>query len=47
MATDAAAVRAGLYSAVAAPRRRIARLLPRSLVIRPGSTFAEETPVRR
>lgn len=47
MATDAAAIRAGLYSAVAAPRRRIARLLPRSLVIRPGSTFAEETPVRR
>lgn len=47
LTTDAAAVRAGLYSAVAPSRRRIARLLPRSLVIRPGSTFAEDTATRR
>lgn len=47
LATDAAAIRAGLFSAVAASRRRVARLLPRSLVIRPGSTFAEATPLRR
>lgn len=47
LTTDAAAVRSGLFASVSASRRLVGRLLPRSLVIRPGSTFAEATPLGR
>ncbi|MFJ6678733.1 transglutaminaseTgpA domain-containing protein [Microbacterium sp. NPDC091382] len=47
LTTDAAAVRTGLFAGVSAPRRLVSRLLPRSLVIRPGSTFAEAFPLGR
>lgn len=46
LADDAAAVRAGLLAAVSPRDRLMARLFPRSLVVRPGSTFAELRPVR-
>lgn len=47
LTADAAAIRAGLFAAVSAPRRLTGRLIPRSLVIRPGSTFAEAMPLGR
>lgn len=47
LTTDAAAVRSGLFASASASRRLVGRLLPRSLVIRPGSTFAEATPLGR
>ncbi|WP_065571327.1 DUF3488 and DUF4129 domain-containing transglutaminase family protein [Microbacterium oleivorans] len=47
LTSDAAAVRAGLFAAVSTPRRLVGRLLPRSLAIRPGSTFAEAMPLGR
>ena len=47
LVTDAAAIRAGLFAAVSVPRRLAARLLPRSLVVHPGSTFAEAMPLQR
>lgn len=47
LTTDAAAVRSGLFASVSASRRLVGRLLPRSLVIRPGSTFAEATSLGR
>ncbi|WP_349310249.1 DUF3488 and transglutaminase-like domain-containing protein [Microbacterium sp. MM2322] len=47
LAADAAAIRAALFAAASAPRRLVGRLIPRSLIIRPGSTFAEAMPLSR
>lgn len=45
LAADADAVRASLLAAASPAARALAILLPRSLVIRPGSTFAGSAPV--
>lgn len=46
--TDAAlAVRAALFAAADPPRRLFARLVPRSLVVRPGSVYAGSGPAAR